>query len=197
MQAGPPFTSTSTSPPQKKLNGNCRGIFKKLLLKKLMLQGWFLFWPLRHKGVHWDLTLHSFLACLLTTIKTATIDKEIVLVIFTFIVVFFTFPIHRTRMRLTLDLLVCNVGIWHFLVVVVYYWMQCFPQRLWWIKLKQNMHYNIVEGNAWHTTPEMLDRKYRKSYKRVFLHLNLVSELTPFLHPNVDMFVRPLVPLRK
>jgi hypothetical protein len=60
------------------------------------------------------------------------------------------------------------------------------------------VHYDVVEGDVWHTTPEMLNRKYRKSYRMNFLAFeHLVSELTPFLRPTADMFVWPPVPVRK
>ena len=60
------------------------------------------------------------------------------------------------------------------------------------------MHYDVVEGDVWHTTPDMLDRKYRKSYRMSFLAFeHLVSELIPFLRPTANMFVRPPVPIRK
>ena len=76
--------------------------------------------------------------------------------------------------------------------------MQRFPQQLLWIELKQKVHYDVVEGDVWHTTPNMLDRKYQKSYRMNFLAIeHLVSELTPFLRPTADMFVRPPIPIRK
>ena len=62
----------------------------------------------------------------------------------------------------------------------------------------QNVHYDLIEGNEWHTTPDMLDCKYRKNYRMSFLAFeHLVSELTPFLRPTADMFVQPLVPITK
>jgi hypothetical protein len=44
----------------------------------------------------------------------------------------------------------------------------------------------------------MLDRKYRNTYRMSFLAFEqLVAELTPFLLPTVQMFVRPPIPIRK
>ena len=128
----------------------------------------------------------------------ATREEEIILVFFAFMVVFLTFPIRRARTRPTMDLLECSVGARYFPIVVVYSWMRRFPQRMWWIEPKQNVHYDVVEGDVWHTTPDMLDRKYRKSYRMSFLAFeDFVSELTPFLRPTANMFVRPPVPIRK
>ena len=128
----------------------------------------------------------------------AMTEEEILLVLFAFMVVLLTFPVRRARTRSTLDLLESSVGARYFPVVVLYSWMRRFPQRLWWIEPKQNIHYDVVEGNVWHTTPDMLDRKYRKSYRMSFMAFeHLVVELTPFLHPTTNMFVRPPKPIRK
>ena len=106
--------------------------------------------------------------------------------------------LHRACTRPTLDLLECSVGAQYFSVVIVYSWMRHFPQRLWWIEPKQNVHYNVIEGDVWHTTLDMLDRKYRKSCRMSFLAFeHLVLELTPFFRPTVYMFVWPPVPIRK
>ena len=60
------------------------------------------------------------------------------------------------------------------------------------------MHYDVVEGDVWHITSYMLDRKNRKNYRKSFLAFeHLVSELTHFLSPTADMFVRPSVLVRK
>ena len=128
----------------------------------------------------------------------ATREEEIILVFFAFMVVFLTFPLRKARTRLTFDLLECSIGARYFPVVVLYSWMQRFPQWLWWIEPRQNVHYDVVEGDVCHTTPDMLDRKYRTSYRMSFLAFeHLVSELTPFLRPTADMFVRPPVLVRK
>ena len=99
----------------------------------------------------------------------ATRKEEIILVFFAFMVVFLTFPLRRARTRPTLDLLECSVRARYFPIVIVYYWMRRFPQRLWWIEPKQNVHYDVVERDVWHTTPDMLDPKYRNSYRMSFL----------------------------
>jgi hypothetical protein len=61
---------------------------------------------------------------------------------------FLTFPLRRACTRPTLDLMDCSVGAWYFSVVVVYFCIRHFPQRLWWIKLKQNVHYDIIVGDV-------------------------------------------------
>lgn len=117
---------------------------------------------------------------------------------FAFMVVFLTFPIRRACVRPTLDLLDGSVRARYFPLVAVYSWMQCFPRRLGWIELKQNIHYDVVEDDVWHTTPDMLDRKCRKTYRMSFLAFEqLVAELTPFLRPTAQMFVRPPIPIGK
>jgi hypothetical protein len=132
------------------------------------------------------------------SIEMAIVEEEIILIFFAFMVVFLTFPIRRARVRPTLDLLDGSVGARYFPIVVVYSWMRRFPQRLWWIEPKQNIHYDIVEGDVWHTTPDMLDRKYRQTYRMSYLAFEqLVAELTPFLRPTAHMFVRPPISIRK
>ena len=128
----------------------------------------------------------------------ATAEEELILVFFAFMVVFLTNPIRRARLRPTFDLLDYSVGARYFPVVVIYSRMRRFPQRIWWVEPKQNVHYDVVEGDVWHTTPEMLDRKYCRSYRMSYLAFeHLVSELTHFLRPTADMFVRPPIPIRK
>jgi hypothetical protein len=96
-------------------------------------------------------------------------EEELILVFFAFMVVFLTFPLRRARPRPTLDLLDCSVGARYFPVVMIYSWMRRFSQWLWWVEPKQNVHYDVVEWDVWHTTPEMLDRKYRKNYRMSYL----------------------------
>ena len=85
------------------------------------------------------------------------------------------------------------LGLGVFAVVVVYSWMQRFPQRLWWIELKQNVHYDVVEGDIWHTTPDMLDHKYKKNYRMSFLAFeHLVSEQILFFTSHWLCFMRLL-----
>lgn len=61
--------------------------------------------------------------------------------------VLLTLPLRRACTRPLLDLMECNVGAGYFSVVVVYSWMWCFLQRLSWIELKQNVHYDVIERN--------------------------------------------------
>ena len=49
-----------------------------------------------------------------------TMEEEIVLVFFAFMVVFWTFPLRRARTRPTLDLLEYSGGARYFPIVVVY-----------------------------------------------------------------------------
>ena len=90
----------------------------------------------------------------------AMTEEEVLLVFFAFMVMLLTFPICRARTRPTLNLLKFSIEAHYFPVVVLYSWMRRFPQRLWWIEPKQNIHYNVVEGDVWHTTLNMLDCKY-------------------------------------
>ena len=78
----------------------------------------------------------------------AMTEEEILLVFFAFMVVVLTFPVRRARSRPTLDLLESSIGARYFPVVVLYSWMRRFPQRLWWIEPKQNIHYGVVEGDV-------------------------------------------------
>jgi hypothetical protein len=76
--------------------------------------------------------------------------------------------------------------------------MRRFPQRLWWIEPRQNIHYDVVEGDVRHTTSDMLDRKYRQYYRMGFMTFEyLISELIPFLQPTAETFVRPPIPVKK
>jgi hypothetical protein len=128
----------------------------------------------------------------------ATSEEELILVFFAFMVVFLTFPLRRARPRPALDLLDYSVGARYFPMVVIYSWMRRFPQRFWWVEPKQNVQYDVVEGDVWHTTPQILDRKYRINYRMSYLAFeHLVSELTFFLRPTAPMFVRPPVLIRK
>ena len=125
-------------------------------------------------------------------------EGELILFFFAFMVVFLAFLLRRGRTRPTLDLLECSVGARHLPVVVVYSWMRRFPQRLRWVEPKQIVHYNVLKGDVWHTIQDILDRKYRMSYRMNFLAFKqLVSEFTFFLRPTTNMFVRPSVPIRK
>jgi hypothetical protein len=128
----------------------------------------------------------------------ALVYEELILVIFSFMVVILTFPICRARVRPTLYLMDGIVQARYFPLVAVYSRMRNFLQRLWWIDLKQNIHYDVVKGDVWHTTTDMLNRKYRQTYRMSFLAFEqLVAEFIPFLYFIVQMFVRPLILIRK
>ena len=144
---------------------------------------------------HPPVSLHYIGVYSIDSSNMALVEEELVLVLFAFMVVFLTFPIHRARVRPTLDLLNGSVGARYFPLVVIYSWMRHFPQKLWWIESKQNIHYDVVEGDVWHTTPDMLDRK---TYTMSFLAFEqLVAEHTSFLLRTAHMFVRPPIPIKK
>jgi hypothetical protein len=42
-------------------------------------------------------------------------------------------------------------------------------KTIWWKEPRAQRHFDIVEGNIWHTTPQMLYRKYLQVYKMTFL----------------------------
>jgi hypothetical protein len=69
---------------------------------------------------------------------------------------------------------------------------------MWWVELQQKIHFHVIEGDVWHCTPKMFDRKYLQSYKMTFLTFEyLLQELTPFICPFATQFVRTPIPLRK
>jgi len=39
-------------------------------------------------------------------------------------------------------------------------WRNKVRNRMWWVEPRQKMHFDVIEGNVWHCTPKMLDRKY-------------------------------------
>jgi hypothetical protein len=39
------------------------------------------------------------------------------------------------------------------------------PERVWWKEPRQSTQWDIIEGLVWHTSPEMRDRKYMKTYR--------------------------------
>jgi hypothetical protein len=66
------------------------------------------------------------------------------------------------------------------------------------VEPRQYVHYDVVEGDVWHTSPPMLNLKYLWAYRMTFLLFNhLVSELMPFLQPKAVTFVRLCVLVRK
>ena len=69
---------------------------------------------------------------------------------------------------------------------------------MWWIEPRQYIHHNIIEGDVWHTTPQMLNIRYWQTYRTEFMAFEaLVNLLTPFLRPTTIGFVRPPIPIRK
>ena len=69
---------------------------------------------------------------------------------------------------------------------------------MWWVEPPQYIHHDIVEGDVWHTMPQMLDIGYWQTYCMEFMAFKvLVDLLTPFLHPAVVRFVKPPILVRK
>ena len=56
----------------------------------------------------------------------------------------------------------------------------------------------MVEDDVWHTSHDMLDKKYLDTFRMSFLAFEqLVLELTPFLQSHARYFVRASIPIRK
>jgi hypothetical protein len=69
---------------------------------------------------------------------------------------------------------------------------------MWWVEPWQKIHFDVIEGDVWHCTPKMLDRKYLQCYRMTFLTFEYLSqELTPFIYPFAIQFVKTPIPLRK
>jgi hypothetical protein len=69
---------------------------------------------------------------------------------------------------------------------------------MWWVEPWQKIHFDVIEGDVWHYTPKMLDRKYLQCYRMTFLTFAyLLQELTPFIYPFAIQFVKTPIPLRK
>ena len=47
-----------------------------------------------------------------------------------------------------------------FPIIMIMAWRQQFPRRMWWVEPRQYIHHGIVEGDVWHTTPQMLNIRY-------------------------------------
>ena len=85
-----------------------------------------------------------------------------------------------------------------FPIIMIMAWRQRFPRRMWWVEPRQYIHHDIVEGDVWHTTPQMLNIRYWQTYRMEFMAFEaLVDLLTPFLRPTAVRFVRPPIPVRK
>jgi len=66
------------------------------------------------------------------------------------------------------------------------------PPHFWWEKPKQHTHWDLLETNVWHTTPEIRDRKLLLHYRMNFEAFNnLVLELIPFLQSSCLSPIRP------
>jgi hypothetical protein len=69
---------------------------------------------------------------------------------------------------------------------------------MWWVEPQQKIHFDVIEGDVWHCTPKMLERKYLQSYRMTFLTFEyLLPELSPFIYPSATQFVRTPIPFKK
>ncbi len=67
-----------------------------------------------------------------------------------------------------------------------------------WVEPRQKIHFDVIEGDFWHCTQKMLDRKYFQSYRILFVAFKyLLQELTPFICPSTTQFVRTPTPFKK
>jgi len=67
-----------------------------------------------------------------------------------------------------------------------------------WVEPRQKKHFDVIEGDVWHCTPKMLDRKYLQSYRMTFIAFEyLLQKLTPFIYPFAIQFVKTPIPLKK
>jgi hypothetical protein len=48
-------------------------------------------------------------------------------------------------------------------------WRNKVRNRIWGVEPQQKLHFDVIEGNVWHCTPKMFDRKYFQSYRMTFL----------------------------
>ncbi len=72
------------------------------------------------------------------------------------------------------------------------------PPCFWWKEPRQYTHWDLVETNVWHTTPEIRDRKFLLHYRMSFEAFNnLVLELTPFLQSSCLNLIRPQLEIIK
>jgi hypothetical protein len=77
-------------------------------------------------------------------------------------------------------------------------WRNNVKNRMWWVEPQQKIHFDVIEGDVWHCTPKMFDRKYLQSYRMTFLAFDFFFfKLTPFIYPFPTQFVITLIPLRK
>jgi hypothetical protein len=67
-----------------------------------------------------------------------------------------------------------------------------------WVEPWQKIHFDVIEGDVWHCTPKMLDRKYLQFYRMTFLAFEyLLQELTSFICASTTQFVKTPIPLKK
>ena len=125
--------------------------------------------------------------------------NHIFLVFLAFLLVLQTFYVRRRRRVMPfhpIEIAGGNLMRRLFPIIMIMAWRQRFPRRMWWVEPRQYIHDNIVEGDIWHTTPQMLDIKYWQTYRMEFITFEaLVDLLTPFLRSTVVRFVRPLFQL--
>ena len=127
--------------------------------------------------------------------------NHIVLVFLAFLLVLQTFHGRRRRRVMPfhpIETAGDNLMRQLFPIIMVMAWTQQFPRRMWWVEPRQYIHDNIVKGDVWHTTQQMLDIRYWQTYRLEFMAFEaLVDLLTPFLRPTTIRFVTPPIPVRK
>ena len=100
-------------------------------------------------------------------------DNHSLLIFFAFLVVLITFSPRRPRYVspiTPITMLDGFCGTTRLLpVLAVLPWRQRFPRRMWWIEPRQYIHHDVVEGDVWHTSPQMLDLQYWQTYRMTFL----------------------------
>jgi hypothetical protein len=99
-----------------------------------------------------------------------------ILVFFAFLVVLVTFQPRRRRCVVPyVPFDIAGGHSMHRLLpfFAVMAWRQRFPRRMWWVEPRQYIHHDIVEGDLWHTSPQMLNLRYWQIYHMEFLALGL------------------------
>jgi hypothetical protein len=91
-------------------------------------------------------------------------DYHSLFILFAFLVVLITFSPHRPRYVSPIIPLPMLDGFCSttrlLLILDVLAWRQRFPRRMWWIEPRQYIHHDVVEGDVWHTSPQMHDLRY-------------------------------------
>jgi DDE superfamily endonuclease len=125
-------------------------------------------------------------------------EGETNLLLLAFFFIFLTVRPRQRRLPPSIDLLELSVGATTLPYLVVAAWLQRFDGRFWWVEPRQYVYHDVVEDDVWHTSHDMLDKKYLDTFRMSFLAFEqLVLELTPFLECRAPYFVRAPIPVRK